>query len=83
MTHEDLKRLVLLGEGPRLEFKNRVPRPYRIAREVIAFANTDGGTVLIGVDDDGTILGLRDAEEELFALSTALRERMPRPKVRP
>ncbi len=76
MTHEDLKRLVLLGEGVRLEFKNRVPRPERIAREVIAFANTDGGTVLIGVDDDGTIVGLRDAEEELFALSHALRERI-------
>ena len=76
MTHEDLKRLVLLGEGSRLEFKNRVPRPERIAREVIAFANTDGGTVLIGVDDDGTILGLRDAEEELFALSNALRGRI-------
>ncbi len=76
MTHEDLKRLVLLGEGARLEFKNRVPRPERIAREVIAFANTDGGTVLIGVDDDGTLVGLRDAEEELFALSTALRGRV-------
>ncbi|HEX9952475.1 MAG TPA: RNA-binding domain-containing protein [Rubricoccaceae bacterium] len=82
MTHDDLKRLVLLGEGPRLEFKNRVPRPERIAREVIAFANTDGGTVLIGVDDDGTILGLRDAEEELFALSNALRGRVsPEPEV--
>ena len=79
MTHDDLKRLVLLGEGARLEFKNRVPRPERIAREVIAFANTDGGTVLIGVDDDGTILGLRDAEEELFALSTALTARVSPP----
>ena len=76
MTHDDLKRLVLLGEGAHLEFKNRVPRPARIAREVIAFANTDGGTVLIGVDDDGTIVGLRDAEEEFFALSQALRERI-------
>ena len=76
MTHDDLKRLVLLGEGARLEFKNRVPRPERIAREVIAFANTDGGTVLIGVDDDGTLVGLRDAEEELYALSNALRDRV-------
>ena len=79
MSHEDLKRLVLMGEGAHLEFKNRVPRPAKIAREVIAFANTDGGTVLIGVDDDGTILGLRDAEEELFALSTALAERVEPP----
>jgi hypothetical protein len=72
MTHEDLKRLVALGEGRTLEFKNRVPRPHRIAREVIALANTDGGRVLIGVDDDGSIIGLKDIDEEAFALEAAL-----------
>ena len=57
MTSNDVKRLAAMGEGRTLEFKNRVPRPERIAREVIALANTDGGTVLVGVDDDGTVLG--------------------------
>lgn len=72
MSPDALKRLAALGEGPRLEFKNRVPRPDRIAREIIAFANTEGGTVLLGVDDDGSVIGLRDADEELFALDAAL-----------
>lgn len=72
MTPDALKRLAAVGEGPRLEFKHRVPRPDRIAREIIAFANTDGGTILLGVDDDGTVVGLRDADEELFALDAAL-----------
>lgn len=79
MSPDALKRLAALGEGPRLEFKNRVPRPDRIAREIIAFANTDGGTVLLGVDDDGTVVGLRDADEELFALDEALASRIEPP----
>ena len=74
MNRDDLKRLAGLGEGRQLEFKNRVPRPERIAREVIALANTDGGKVLIGVDDDGSVVGLKDATEEFFALEQALRE---------
>ena len=76
MTHDDLKRLAALGEGRHLEFKNRVPRPERIAREVIALANTDGGKVLVGVDDDGTVLGVKDAEEEFYALRQALADRI-------
>lgn len=72
MTAADLARLAANGEGPALEFKQRVPRPARLAKEVVAFANTDGGRVLVGVHDDGTIPGLRDAEEEEFALRHAL-----------
>lgn len=74
MTHDDIKRLAAMGEGPHLEFKNRVPRPERIAREVIALANTDGGKVLVGVDDDGTVLGLKDTQEEAYSLDQALRD---------
>jgi predicted HTH transcriptional regulator len=72
MDVSDLRRLVALGEGPHLEFKYRVPRPDRIAREVIALANSGGGKVLLGVDDDGALVGLKDTEEELYALRDAL-----------
>ena len=72
MTLQDLTRLVTLGEGAYLEFKRKVPRPERMAKEVLAFANTHGGRVLIGVADDGTIHGVRDAAEEEYALRTAL-----------
>ncbi|OZC03384.1 AlbA family DNA-binding domain-containing protein [Rubricoccus marinus] len=72
MTLDDLRRLAAMGEGRYLEFKNRVPRPDRLAREIIALANTDGGKVLIGVDDDGSVVGVKDADEELFALREAL-----------
>ena len=72
MNLEELNRVVQLGEGLTLEFKTRVPRPERIAKEVIAFANTMGGRVLLGVDDDGSIKGVRDSDEEEYALKEAL-----------
>ncbi|HLA63371.1 MAG TPA: ATP-binding protein [Rhodothermales bacterium] len=72
MNVDDLKRLVSFGEGPQIEFKQRVPRPERIAREVIALANTRGGKVLVGVDDDGGLVGVKDPDEEVFALRDAL-----------
>lgn len=72
MTVFDLKRLVARGEGRHLEFKRRVPEPERMAKEVVAFANSGGGQLLLGVDDDGTIVGVKDSEEEEFALRRAL-----------
>ena len=72
MTLQEIKRLVARGEGRHLEFKRRVPEPERVAKEVVAFANSGGGRLLIGVDDDGGIVGVRDSEEEEFALRTAL-----------
>jgi len=73
MTLHELSRLASLGEGRSLEFKHKVPRPERIAKEIIAFANTHGGQLLLGVDDNGAILGVRDANEEEFALDEALK----------
>lgn len=72
MTLQELTQLASLGEGDNLEFKRKVPRPARIAKELIAFANTNGGRLLLGVDDDGSVVGLRDSEEEEFALRRAL-----------
>ena len=73
MTLRELKQLVTLGEGVSLEFKRRVPRDSRIAKEVIALANTRGGRILVGVDDDGTITGLDDSSEQEFMLRRAIR----------
>ncbi|MEM1270464.1 MAG: ATP-binding protein [Bacteroidota bacterium] len=80
MTSTELRRLADFGEGPSLEFKLRVPKPNKLAREVIAFANTDGGKLLVGVDDDGTVKGVKDVEEERFAIEDAL-SRLVAPRV--
>ena len=72
MTIDELTQLVALGEGLTIEFKNKVPNGERIAKEVIALANTRGGRLLVGVDDSGEIKGVRDSDEEEYALNEAL-----------
>ncbi|RSK34485.1 AlbA family DNA-binding domain-containing protein [Hymenobacter metallilatus] len=67
----ELLELIRQGEGERLEFKQRTTHPTRIARTLSSLANTHGGRVLVGVDDNGRILGVRDVEEELFQLRQA------------
>jgi len=62
------------GEGLRIEFKKKATFPEKIVRELIAFANTSGGDLLIGVDDDGTVSGQRYIEEEIFVMEKAIKE---------
>jgi predicted HTH transcriptional regulator len=68
----DLRRVVAEGEGHQLEFKRKVSHPEKIVREMIAFANTEGGTILIGVDDNGTLAGIKYPDEELLSVREAL-----------
>ncbi len=81
MDYLDVKNLAQTGEGTYLEFKRTIPSAERIAREIAAFANTSGGTLLIGVDDDKTLIGVEGYQEEEFLLNEAAR-RLCRPKVK-
>ena len=71
MSLRDLKQLIKTGEGTYLEFKRVISTPPKIAREICAFANTKGGTLLIGVDDDKTIVGVESYHEQEFLLEQA------------
>jgi predicted HTH transcriptional regulator len=68
----ELKKLVAEGEGLQLEFKRKAAYPEKIVRELIAFANTEGGTLLIGVDDDKSIPGIKHPEEEAHVVRESL-----------
>lgn len=74
MQPRDLKNLIQTGEGTYLEFKKTTPSASKIAREIVAFANTDGGTILIGVNDDKTITGIQGYFEEEYLLTKAATE---------
>jgi predicted HTH transcriptional regulator len=80
MTIQDVRSLAYRGEGKFIEFKRKVEYPEKIIREMVAFANTKGGHLLIGIDDDGTMPGLKYAEEGIYALELAL-EKWCRPKI--
>ena len=53
-----VKEIIDQGENSCVDFKRASVRPERLAREMIAFANSSGGTILIGVEDDKSITGL-------------------------
>lgn len=80
MDYLDVKNLAQTGEGMYLEFKRTIPSAFKIAREIAAFANTKGGTLLIGVDDDSSLVGVAGYQEEEFLLKKAAAE-LCRPQV--
>lgn len=62
--------LISEGEHQRLDFKFAITDSKKIARSLSAFANTDGGILLIGVKDNGQIAGIR-SEEEYYMIEAA------------
>ncbi len=65
-----LQSLIKEGEHQQQDFKYKVTDAAKLARSVSAFANTDGGRLLIGVRDDGHLSGVRD-EEEIYMMHQA------------
>ena len=65
-----LLNLIREGEHQQQDFKYRVSDACKLAKSVSAFANTDGGRLLIGVRDDGILSGVR-SEEEIFMMHQA------------
>ena len=57
MTPRELSELLRNGEDSTLEFKRDNIQNYDLAKELVAFLNLEGGTVLLGVEDDGRISG--------------------------
>jgi len=68
---EYIKNLILQGESQTLDFKFEVTDAKKLAKTFSAFANTDGGTLLIGVKDNGKITGVSVEEEEYMLESAA------------
>lgn len=65
-----LLNLIREGEHQQQDFKYRVTDARKLAKSVSAFANTNGGRLLIGVRDDGHLSGVR-SEEEIYMMHQA------------
>lgn len=72
MELKDVRKLAALGESDTIEFKRKAAHPDKIVKELVAFANTKGGFLLIGVNDDGTIPGLKYPEDDVYVLDKAI-----------
>jgi len=67
-----LQKLIAQGEGEQLDFKKTIQDSRKIARSMVAFANTRGGKLLIGVRDNGTLAGIESDEEAHMIEAAAL-----------
>jgi ATP-dependent DNA helicase RecG len=64
MKLAELRKLIARGEDSRLQFKADMNNADALAAEMVAFANSDGGQIAIGVGDDGKIVGLSRSSVE-------------------
>ena len=71
MTFNQLIKWIDQGEGRTLEFKMQITHVSKIAKTICAFANTKGGTIVVGITDDGEMVGVIDPEKTKAKLQQA------------
>ena len=76
-TKTELLEIIANGENSGVEFKRDTLQNYDLAKALVAFSNLDGGMVLLGVEDDGSIAGLTRSPLEEWVMNTC------RDKIRP
>ncbi len=64
MTKTELLELLRNGENSGVEFKRDDVENHDLAKEVVAFLNLEGGVVLLGIEDDGTVSGTSRSDLE-------------------
>jgi ATP-dependent DNA helicase RecG len=77
MTKTELLEVIYNGENSGVEFKRDDIQNHELAKELVAFANLRGGVVLLGVEDDGSISGIRRTKLEEWVMTLC------RDKIRP
>jgi predicted HTH transcriptional regulator len=78
---EELERLIRQGESQEVEFKSSTPTPQEIAKHVAAFANTNGGALVLGVKEPGEIVGV-DEQRARGAIEMARQYLSPVPEMK-
>ena len=78
LNTENIQSLIDSGEGYNVEFKVRVPSKVReLTEEICAFANADGGYLLIGVDDNGQVVDTNLENDKRSAIQGSISEISP------
>ncbi len=62
MDINDLAQLIQKRENSYTQFKEKIINPQQLAEEIVAFSNAEGGSILVGIADNGDIKGLSDSE---------------------
>ena len=72
MLKAELQRIIEAGEGSKVEFKRDGIRPEQLAQEIVSFASMNGGRILVGVEDDGTVSGVRRRNLQAWLMDTVV-----------
>jgi predicted HTH transcriptional regulator len=80
MNRKQLIKLIEDGENLNVEFKQKFSEFEKIAKEMIAFANTNGGSIIFGINDYGKVFGV-DSEKEITELVKQTVENFCEPQV--
>lgn len=70
MLKSELLEIIANGENSGVEFKRDDLRPEQLAKEIVALLNFQGGKLLLGVEDDGTISGIQRRDLEMWVMDT-------------
>lgn len=76
-TRTELLEIIANGESSRVGFNRDDIADHALARDVVAFSNAEGGMVLLGVEDDGSVSGLTRPDIEEWVIAAC------RDKIRP
>jgi len=71
LTLFELNTIIENGENNKVEFKRKFTEPDKIAKEIVAFANSKGGLLIFGVDDDRTVVGVESEKGEIEYIELA------------
>ena len=84
MNNEDMLKLIQQGEDSRVQFKKMITRSDSLAAELVAFANSKGGKLIIGVADNKQITGLSPEDiEHINQLISNAANNLVRPAIYP
>lgn len=72
MLRSEILEILRQGERVKLEFKRDDVRAESLAREIVSFANMNGGRILLGVNDDGTIQGVQRKQLQAWVMDTVI-----------
>ncbi len=76
MDWQELKNIINQGETQYVEFKLKWPKQgHEVAKKMAAFANSGGGILLMGVENDGTLVGIENplqVDEQLAGVARTL-----------
>lgn len=76
MTWDEIIQFLNQGEGQQVEFDKVIPSPDDIAREYVAFANSDGGHLILGIDDKNKhLMGIEIEADSIEKLTNVGKEK--------